>query len=64
MVCIDGMDVGGELLMTFYDWADGSASAGLQSSDNDQVEGTQYGTREQVLTRVVTTSSKRQCCCG
>lgn len=40
------MGVVGETLMAVDDWVDGSASAGSQSSDNEQIEGTQYGSRE------------------
>lgn len=32
--------------MMVDDKDDGSASAGSQSSDSDQIEGTQYGSRE------------------
>jgi hypothetical protein len=46
MVSVDGIVVDDELLMMVDDWDNGSASAGSQSSDNDQIEGTQYGPRE------------------
>ena len=63
MVGIDESCMGGEMLMNDGDrWVPWRCPY-IQSSDKSEIEGTQYGSREEVLTGVRRTSNKLECDC-